>query len=446
MIPLNMNTTQKGDAFEDRVYNLFKNLLDTGELGFDSTRTKVCKKKKYYSKIQEADITFDISIEVYMPKSAIPSFLFLVECKDYKSPIDVHKVRNFEGQVKEVGGHKGFFVTSSKFQLGAVKHATTNRMGLLVLNLNDDISWIVRRISTDNLSLTQDNNIPFLASVNNKIFTNILDFLSYENLNVLQNDCSFRISFLTEAEIENSVTDSTTGCSYSSRLRLPYSSLDKIQLYLNRGDNLEPLMTFKLESNEIIGLLKEKYNIHVIVHYPLNYNELGRLNISNRTIYLSEKLVFDSPRWRFTLAHEFAHVVLHESILIEGNTYIVSDKDNMDAPYLRHINYSMPASIKRMEIQTNIFACYLLMPKFLMYIEYVKRKSILGIHQPHLRLDDQSVNMKNFDTVVAEISTRFGVSKQVVRHKMYEYGLVKDFSHTQTMRQSINTLRESLQT
>lgn len=81
-----------------------------------------------------------------------------------------------------------------------------------------------------------------------------------------------------------------------------------------------------------------------------------------------------------------------------------------------------------------------------MYIEHVKRKSILGIHQPHLRLDDQSVNMKNFDTVVAEISTRFGVSKQVVRHKMYESGLVKDFSHTQTMRQSINTLRESLLT
>ena len=442
-----MNTTEKGDAFEDRVYNLFKKLLDTGDLGVDSTRTKVHKKKKYYSKIQEADITFDISIEVYMPKSAIPSFLFLVECKDYKSSIDVHKVRNFEGQVKEVGGHKGFFVTSSKFQQGAVKHAATNRMGLIVLNLDDDISWIVRRVSSENLSLIQDNDIPFLASVDNKIFTNILDFLSYENLNVvLQDSSTFRVAFLTEAEIENSVTDSTTGCSYSSRLRLPYSSPDKIKLYLNRGDNLESLMTFKLESSEIIGILKEKYNIHVVENYPLSDNELGRLNISNRTIYLSDKLVIDSPRWRFTLAHEFAHVVLHESILIEGSTYIVSDKDNMDDPYLRHVNYSIPASIKRMEIQANIFACYLLMPKFLMYIEYVKKKGVLGIHQPYLRLDDQSVNMKNFDTIVAEISKRFGVSKQVVRHKMYEYELVEDFSHTQTMRQSIDILRKSLQT
>ncbi|MFV0418713.1 MAG: ImmA/IrrE family metallo-endopeptidase [Dysgonomonas sp.] len=440
-----MNTTQKGDAFEDRVYNLFKKLLDTGELGVDNTRTKVCKKKKYYSKIQEADITFDISIEVYMPKSAIPSFLFLVECKDYKSPIDVHKVRNFEGQIKEVGGHKGFFVTSSKFQLGAVKHAATNRMGLIVLNLDDDVSWIVRRASSENLSLTQDNNIPFLASVDNRIFTNILDFLSYENLNILQNNSTFKVNYLTETEIENSVTDSITGCSYSSRLRLPYSSPDRIRLYLNRGDDLEPLMTFRLESREIIGLLKEKYNIHVIEDYPLNDNELGRLNISNKTIYLSDKLVVDSPRWRFTLAHEFAHVVLHESILTEGNAYIVSDRDNMDDPYLRHIDYSMPASIKRMEIQANIFACYLLMPKLLMYIEYVRRKSVLGIHQPYLRLDDQSVNMKNFDTIVAEISTRFGVSKQVVRHKMYEYELVKDFSHTQSMRQSINALRQSLQ-
>lgn len=98
------------------------------------------------------------------------------------------------------------------------------------------------------------------------------------------------------------------------------------------------------------------------------------LSRSNRTIYLSEKLVFDSPRWRFTSAHEFAHVVLHESILIEGNTYIVSDKDNMDDPYLRHINYSMPASIKRMEIQANIFACYLLMPKFLCISSMLKER------------------------------------------------------------------------
>lgn len=440
-----MNTTQKGDAFEERVYNLFKRLLDTGELGIDSSRTIVHKKKKYYSKIQDADITFDISIEIYMPKSAIPSFLFLVECKDYKSSIDVHKVRNFEGQVKEVGGHKGFFVTSSKYQIGAIKHATTNRMGLIVLNLDDDVSWIVRRTSSENLSLANDNNIPFLASTDNKIFTNILDFLSYENLDVIQKDFSFKVTFLAESDIENAVADSTKGCSYSSRLRLPYSSHEKIKLYLNRGDNLDSLLTFRLESSEMRGLLKEKYNVDVVENYPMNDNELGRLNISNRTIYLSDKLVVDSPRWRFTLAHEFAHVVLHESILVEGNTYIVSDKDNMNDPYLTYTNYSIPASIKRMEIQANIFACYLLMPKFLMYIEYVRRKTALGIHQPHLRLDDQPTNMKNFDNVVAEISKRFGVSKQVVRHKMYEYKLVEDFSHTQTMRQSIDALKQSLQ-
>lgn len=439
-----MNTVEKGDAFEDRVHKVFESLLNLGELGFDSKRSQVHKKKKYYSKNQDAYITFDISIEIYMPKSSSPSFLILIECKDYKTPIDVHKIRNFEGQIQEVGGHKGYFITSSKFQQGAISLAATHRIGLMILNINNDLSWIVRRSSTENLTLTDNKGIPFIATIDNRIFTNIIDFLSYENLDIKQNNSNFKVQFLTESIIEENVASSLQKCSYSSRLKLAYLPKKGIETSYNRGENLNSLLNFKIHSHEIIGILKEKYNINVVENHPLNENELGRLNISNRTIYLSERLSKESPRWRFTLAHEFAHVALHEKLLINSNIYILSDNDNMDDPYLRYTNIALSASVRRMEIQANIFACILLMPTIPMAIELTRIKKELGIRQHRIRLDDQPINIKNYNIIVSKISDQFGVSKQVVRHKMYDLKLIEDFSHIQTIRQSIDTLKLAL--
>lgn len=435
-----MNTVAKGDAFEDRAYNVFSSLLSTGDLGVDSRRTIVSRKKKYHSDAQGSYITFDISIETYMPNSSVPSFVILIECKDYKTPINVHKIRNFYGQIQEAGGHKGYFITSSKFQQGSISFAATHRIGLITMNIDDDIKWIVRRSSSENLSLCNDNDMPFLATIDNKIFTNIIDFLSYENLKVNFNYSSLKIDYLADAIITEKVADSILSSSYANRLLLAYQSKSEIEKALNKGDNLNYLASFKLQSQEIIDILKEKYNIEVVQNYSLNENELGRLNISNRTIYLSEKLVSESHRWRFTLAHEFAHVVLHEELLTNGNIYIVSDEDTMDDPFLRLSSMSMPSSIKRMEIQANFFASSLLMPIIPMLVEFINIKKTLGIAQSYIRLDDQPINLKNFNIIVSRISERFGVSLQVVKYKMYKLELIKDYSRTQRLRDSFDGL------
>ena len=49
----NMNTNEKGKAFEDNVYNYFKQLIDKRYFGFDSTRTKIHKQYSAYSKDRE---------------------------------------------------------------------------------------------------------------------------------------------------------------------------------------------------------------------------------------------------------------------------------------------------------------------------------------------------------------------------------------------------------
>lgn len=438
-----MNTVEKGDAFEDRVHAIFTTLLNTGELGLDHNRTEVHRKKKYYSKSQEAYITFDLSLELYMPKAVEPSFIILIECKDYKTPIDVHKIRNFKGQIEEIGGHKGYFVTSSKFQQGAINLAETSGIALITMNINDDISWIARRTSPKKLSLSEEYDIPFLATIDNKIFTNIIDFLSYENFKVNYNYSVLKIGYLSELMIQEKVLESILGCSFSDRIKLAYFSKEALKPYLDRPE-INFLGIFKLQSSEIIGILNEKYNINVVDKYSLSDNELGRLNISNRTIYLSQNLDQESPRWRFTLAHEFGHVVLHEELLKENNVYILSDKDNLDDPFLKYSKISIPASLKRMEIQANIFACNLLMPIVPLTVEFVKSKKNIGISQSYIRLDDQSVNIRNYNILINMISEQFGVSREAVRHKLYELKFIKDFSRTQLLKSSIDELKASL--
>ena len=57
-----MNTNEKGKAFEDNVYNYFKQLIDKRYFGFDSTRTKIHKQYSAYSKDRENYIIFDIAL------------------------------------------------------------------------------------------------------------------------------------------------------------------------------------------------------------------------------------------------------------------------------------------------------------------------------------------------------------------------------------------------
>ena len=61
-----MNTTKKGDDFEEVIYQLFlKEIKDNKTIINPNAHIKAFRKKKYYSRYREKDIEFDIAIEVY---------------------------------------------------------------------------------------------------------------------------------------------------------------------------------------------------------------------------------------------------------------------------------------------------------------------------------------------------------------------------------------------
>ena len=62
---LSMNTTKKGDDFEEVIYELFlKDIKDNKTTINSRSHIKPFRKKKYYSRYREKYIEFDIAIEV----------------------------------------------------------------------------------------------------------------------------------------------------------------------------------------------------------------------------------------------------------------------------------------------------------------------------------------------------------------------------------------------
>ena len=291
-----MNTVKKGDAFENKVFSVLKELIERDQLSIDKNNYRIFQQKGYYSETRKAEIIFDISIEVYMPGADEFSYLYLVECKDYSSPISVDKVSYFNAQVREVGGHKAFFFTTSKFQSGAVNIAKRHRMGLAIIGDGNDVDWIARRtINNNRFSLSKSEeyfsgesnmDAPFIGYAYPYVYGHIVDFLLGNDIDVT-----------------------------SKGLCVPFIDDDSIAQKALEVAGLEKTNhIFSMSSADMLGIVK-KQGVETDFDAELSDGELAKYDVKNNKILISNTLAFDTPRWRFTLAHELGHIILHKNYL-----------------------------------------------------------------------------------------------------------------------------------
>ncbi|MDR2147269.1 MAG: restriction endonuclease, partial [Tannerella sp.] len=155
------NTVAKGNAFENRVYSKLKSMLELGELPLSPSKSYVYQKKKY-TDINGCEIEFDIAIETYRENAKKPSYITLIECKDYETPIQGEKIRDFAERVNDVSGHKGYFITTSKFQEAAFKKAKTAGIGLVIMDKSNELEFILERIGKQSYQIKNDIENAFL--------------------------------------------------------------------------------------------------------------------------------------------------------------------------------------------------------------------------------------------------------------------------------------------
>ena len=150
-------------------------------------------------------------------------------------------------------------------------------------------------------------------------------------------------------------------------------------------------------------------------------NYLGKIEFNPLTIKISNKARVDRNRWRFTLAHEIGHLILHSSLLKER---LVEKNDNENTLELKYS--SSNKNSQRLEIQANLFASYLLLPENLLlkavntlFIEY-------RIHRKCLILDSQPVNKREVYEILLRLSVLFEASIESIKIRLMKLNLLED--------------------
>lgn len=410
-----LNTTAIGDKFEDKAFDIFKSLLENDSLEFDKNKSEIFQKKKYYSDKRGSYITFDISIEVTRPESGKYSFLGLIECKGYgeKNSVDVNEVEVFSSHLTQAALHnsKGIIVTSSQFTKDAINYARRTGITLIRISENKLIYDVERTARFANNNLQNEVIDSLLGEMYRHSNVAILDKYPYDD---------FYSFFYAMGILEEKPKTKI------QLLKLPYLSLDDID---NISDNItkEEVMTQAIDLNSILSKLRLSHGITTNFDEDLGYSNgkeiLGKLSLADKCIYISKKIEKDSPRWRFTLAHEIGHYILHYNLLsslyseIQDTESVFEDKTTIDDKALEWLEY-----------QANIFASSLLMPKaiFLAFTKLVFLKN--RINKGRLFYDNQPINQSLYHTVASTIGNRFKTSKQAVKYRLKLMGLLEEKS------------------
>ena len=393
-----VSTTAKGDAFEERVFNIVQHLLQLEKLPINCKHSNIYCKKKYTSIESKKDIIFDLAIETFMPNSNEIANLTLIECKDYASPIEVSKIRDFIYRMNEVRANKGYFFTTSYFQNGAINLAIANHVGLVIVGNTNELQWKTRRIHIRDKKEVENDVFNIIRGLQPKI--------NYSFAAIGKSYYSNLFEFLI----------SDVGL-HLQPLKIPYRDNEQIIEIINNE-----LGDYNIISNlELLKFLsKREYHIEQSV---LPNNILGEVDFESKKITISNTLYKGSPRWRFTIAHELGHIILHSEQIKESNIKAIDDYFDDE---MSNINIS-DKTISRMEIQANSFAAILLAPSSSLDIAYKTLFIKEGIRNfPILTIDNQPCNINLANRMLSTLSSYFNVSKEVVKKRLLDLGYLQD--------------------
>lgn len=394
-----MKDTRLSNAseYEHRVYEFVQQLVAEGEMPGATKHAKVYLHKTYYD-IYGESINPDISIEVFRTKESIkPSLYILFECKwSDKHTVNSGDYNEFYGNIKRLNESavKGYMVTNTGFPESVINRSrgldngNSTGIGLIVFN-NDGADWIVER--------------------------NIRNYRAYQNkFEILKgNSISTAPVLLADGIISNFIDHLIEiGVPIKEQFTpaVPWLHNDVIREVAEEiGNQFLPISVNRLQT-----ILKHVLPSSTILYKNLPKGVYGSFDFNDDILFISNELKNDPYRTNFTIAHEIGHIVLHKHIL---QRYYHSSFDTQTiAP--------SDSVISRLEVQANVFAASLLLPKSLFISETARRMTQLGIRPPLFK-DHQRVNLRDCHGVCAYLQSFFQVSRQVVEIRLSELNLLR---------------------
>lgn len=371
-----MNTTKKGDLFEEKCSNVIKGALKNGELGIIPSICKIYTKKKYFSFEREGDIIFDISIEVTPKGAKKPTLVYVIECKDLNKKVPVDDVEEFQSKISGLRGFqvKGVIISNGSLQKSGYNIA--NNRGYMLIEVNENGYNIVLHKKTKNKFEIDDEVI---LKIKEKLYESFL-VKSISGLKKLSKEGINKIS----KNIINEFLKKSDSKNYN---------LINFKVYLEKFHNLK----FELLPDSSI--------------------ELGQFIPSENKILIN-KAIINTNQYNFVLYHEIAHYFLHRKIEINKNIYdLFSDAEfsYIDKKFI------LENPKNWIEWQANYLAGCLALPE-----EDILREIVLWQVNNSIRnkgtifLDKQKVNIEDFKNLSNYLSSCFKISKTVIKYRLLD--------------------------
>ena len=405
------NTVAKGNAFEDKVFDILSTVLDNDDFFVSGRKSKIFKKKGYFSAKRNANIIFDITIETYLDSSPEYSILTIIECKTYSSSIPINDIEEFDSKIRQVGEHntKGVVVSNSVFQEGAYNFAKANGIGLIRVLGDDEYQWIIRRADKQEEKNNEQNFIietatevnldkksGFFATVDGVLVNSISELLLH--LKVID---KFKVK--------------------SKFVRLPYRSDASIDDIVKRLEGYDIYTGYMLDEAKLCKFIKARYPVEFVSDRELANGALGKIEFLPLKIYVSKSLEEDTKRRRFTLCHEIGHLILHAPRLEKLIAETVDDGDSL----FSSIEISDIMS-RRLEKQANYFAGSLLIPKTSLNTIVNNYFTENLIQKRFLYWDGQPQNRVLVKKLFNLVSFTFQVSITVAKIRLMSLRLVRE--------------------
>lgn len=390
-----MSTVEEGAKFERRVFEYFSMLLEKDDVPSASGKHSRIFLHRSYATSVGRKIDFDIAIENYNPNMPDGdwSSLVLIECKCYKSRVNIADIDEFSGKINQISrsGIKGIMVTTNGFSSNGIAQAKNDHIALVVMSGRQP-EWIVSR---------DRNYLP-------ERLASILFGTNEAGILPVAYDAGRFIG------ISDLLNDSGVATSSSYELSVPYISCKAIEA-------LAEAMLEKYSSGSVDvaeEIMKTAYPEFQIIFEDMPEGVLGGLSVGRSKMILSAELTKDPHRRNFTVAHEIGHLNLHGDILCRFFDRYQETDERIAGAFPEMI-------IRRMEFQANSFAAYLLMPRRELDLEVTRLFKEFRITKGKLILDSQRINRQLGRLVLSSLSARFNVSMESVKFRLVNENLLE---------------------
>ena len=430
-----LNTTKKGNEFESYVFSFIKNYIVEGNYSVNPNKCNFYQQKGYYSHKRKKDIKVDISVEVHAQNSDNLSLLLVFECKNYGHTVGVDDIEEFDSKLDQIAGRnvKGIVITTKAFSSGAIQFASSQGIALAKLQPLNKIEWILERTSkplgTKNREIAEKSEI-FIAltkadyiSQSEVFFGTFSEVYSSNFSTILDNIIPYEYKSPIEQNLHSNETPHQLvpfiGKSEINKRTKNIFNYFKNDLFSGSSVDLDPICNY---------FTKEK-SIEFIFNEHLGYSStgeeiLGKLSLNVKRVYISNSLEVNSPRWRYTLAHELGHLLLHKKLLIALPNFNLADNSET----------LLWSSVKgndnqRLEWQANYFASSLLLPYDKVapvLIKAIEECDVRNFNHGVLYLDNQPTNLYTYQRVISKLKKTFNVSKQAIHYRLAELKLLNN--------------------